>query len=504
MDAEDRGAFGIAPKKLRATTDYNYIKKRKRTMNPDGPIPGIPVLHALLQPANETVGIKLLKRMGWKHGQGIGPRVTKSQKMKAKREHRKNVGRIYGCEVPIEFRQTNSDSESESSDDDTNITFAPDDYDAFVYKPKDNTFGMGYSGLSRDSVLGSHVSLFEPAEFKMQDRNNKKLAISGQAFGVGAFEEEDADIYSKDDMSKYDFELEAFNKKKKQPNKDPTQIEISDILKGFEKASISRPPQKKYLPPEIPKGFTGIHGARISRFEPLPETHKYYNYDRIKTTGRHDLSASDRSKILNSENTIITETPLSKTQKTEEINKTIETLLVRPVCEKPNIDEKEKQEIQEKAQKLTENLKPTSSGTFKPFIMDEEKQKRYEYYLTLRKNGEQDKLQDIQPMSMVDWEKEREASEFEQAARIFKPSIGLVFDKFVSASDSKDDLDPLKPVSRSIYDHGTPEMRQAAEKKMFGALTRVELPWQPHKLLCRRFNVPEPTLRYEFSQLFLI
>ena len=33
------------------------------------------------------------------------------------------------------------------------------------------------------------------------------MKITGQAFGVGAYEEEDEDIYNRDDMSRYDFSL---------------------------------------------------------------------------------------------------------------------------------------------------------------------------------------------------------------------------------------------------------------------------------------------------------
>ena len=40
----------------------------------------------------------------------------------------------------------------------------------------------------------------------MQDKN-KKLSIHGQAFGVGAFEADDDDIYEREDMSRYDFSL---------------------------------------------------------------------------------------------------------------------------------------------------------------------------------------------------------------------------------------------------------------------------------------------------------
>lgn len=46
-----------------------------------------------------------------------------------------------------------------------------------------------------------------------------KVSIRGQAFGVGALENEDEDIYARDDMSAYDFSLDVSNKAKKKPDK---------------------------------------------------------------------------------------------------------------------------------------------------------------------------------------------------------------------------------------------------------------------------------------------
>lgn len=481
MDDEDKGQFGIAPTVVRATSDYSSTVKRKRVNN-DGPIPGVPVLHSLLQPATDTVGIKLLKQMGWRPGQGVGPRLTKSQKIKANREHKRNKGKVYGCEVPDEFRKqvSSGSDDASSSDDETELTFAPDDYDPFIYKPKENTFGMGYSGLDKRSILSSHISLFNPPEFKMRDHKNSKISISGQAFGVGAFEHEDEDIYSRDDMSKYDFELDSFKSKAKKTLKKIEQSK-ANILEGFVEAKHKVQGKKSFAPPVLPKNFIPKHGVRISRFEPLPETHKLYNYDRKKTMGRHDLSSADRSKILNTSHSII--------EKSQTVVKALVSSTFNASAEE------EKKTLQEKATKITSVLPSTSDGIFKPFIANPDKQKRYEQYLSFIKLGQRDKLNDIQPASMTDWEKETEKREFEQAARLYKPVSGLIFDKFVTASAPDDATNPFKPVDKSIYQHGTKEMREAAKSKMFGHLTRSIDVWKPNKLLCKRFNVPEPEIR---------
>lgn len=65
--------------------------------------------------------------------------------------------------------------------------------------------------MSKEPVLQQHVNLFSP--FEVLDKNNKKLSISGQGFGVGAMEEDDdEDVYSKDDMTRYDFTLDNSKK----------------------------------------------------------------------------------------------------------------------------------------------------------------------------------------------------------------------------------------------------------------------------------------------------
>lgn len=150
--------FGIAPTILQATQDYSNtnLNKRKRVDFSTGPIPGVPVLESLLQPVRETVGIKLLKQMGWKPGQGTGPRVSRKEK---KRTGKK----IYGCMLPPGADENQPQSESDSSDSDLdwdNITFAPNDYEPFLCTPKENTFGIGHVGLDRNPVLSMFIRNF--------------------------------------------------------------------------------------------------------------------------------------------------------------------------------------------------------------------------------------------------------------------------------------------------------------------------------------------------------
>lgn len=87
MDEEDIGEFGIAPKRITTKEMFSVLDRepqsRKRVVEADDAlrvIPGEPVLQDLVLPVKMSVGVELLKKMGWKEGQGIGPRERRSKK----------------------------------------------------------------------------------------------------------------------------------------------------------------------------------------------------------------------------------------------------------------------------------------------------------------------------------------------------------------------------------------------------------------------------------------
>lgn len=52
-------------------------------------IPGDPALQNLIVPTRSTIGAKLLKSMGWKEGQGVGPKMVKYSSGQDERERGK-------------------------------------------------------------------------------------------------------------------------------------------------------------------------------------------------------------------------------------------------------------------------------------------------------------------------------------------------------------------------------------------------------------------------------
>lgn len=478
MDEEDMDEFGIAPKVLQTTSDYSSEKKesRKRVMSYyDGPIPGEPVLHNILRPVRETIGMKILIKMGWKPGQGVGPRVSKTEKLRTHKEYKKTGVKIYGCSLPDQLekehvaRSESSASETEVDKDEyKNITFAPDDYEPYIVKPKDNYFGIGYSGLDRKSVLSNRIDLFGPS-LVVQDKK-KKLSVRGQAFGVGALEEEDEDIYAKEDMSQYDFALECNSTltERQREGQRKTHLAIaqasskSGSLEGFVQASVAIIRKKFFPPPQLPPSFNPQHKIRKSREDEFIGI----TYQKKKGLYAYNLTANERAVIVN-------DVPVQNR----------ETMEMENTSQIKNMSNTEGESVIER----------TPCGTFKPFVADPDKQERYEKYLSLKKLGQIEKLKTLQPLNMTEWECEREKTEFEQASRLFKPLSMEFSDRFVSASQPDDATNPLVAVQRTT--DAKSEMVNAAKMKMFGSLTREVLDWTPHSVVYKRFNIAEPGTR---------
>lgn len=81
--------------------------------------------------------------MGWKPGQGVGPRLSRKEKSKVKQQTDKQ--KIYGCPLPPEQGEKMETDSEGSEDEESSVTFAPDDYEPFRYSIED------YSSLGMNS-----------------------------------------------------------------------------------------------------------------------------------------------------------------------------------------------------------------------------------------------------------------------------------------------------------------------------------------------------------------
>lgn len=131
----------------------------------------------------------------------------------------------------------------------------------------------------------------------------------------------------------------------------------------------------------------------------------------------------------------------------------------------------------------------TSSQTFRPFEKNSSKQARYELYLNRLKQGDKDALEQSLDPGMTEWERSREREEFVRASILYRPSSSSLSSRFTRAKHQEDE----DAVEVNRDQEGDVDDKQAAVKmKMFGKLTRETFEWHPDKLLCKRFNVPDP------------
>ncbi|XP_055317204.1 G patch domain-containing protein 1 homolog [Sitodiplosis mosellana] len=328
MDDEDMGEFGIAPQRIQTTEDFapsEGRQKNKRKLQLDtaqGPIPGAPVLELVLESCRDRAAVRLLKRMDKRYAAALSkkpkkpeePPVTESEDetMETKEANKPDETseaasqeKVYKCDMGP-MRRPRRDSEGSSSDDEE-LVFDEDEFDAIFKNFKINRFGLDYKGLDKGNffaTVGSEVPIIQNnfnslSSFTMVDQNKKKVTIRGQAFGVGAFEEDDDDIYGRDDMSKYDFRLE--NKIESGSSKS-SRYKERGFISGFSDASsVSRIASKYVFKVPLPFGFEPRNWMkRKSRFGPevAGSSSSSIKGPADKVIGRHDLTPDQRGELL--------------------------------------------------------------------------------------------------------------------------------------------------------------------------------------------------------------
>ena len=453
MDDEDRGAFGFAAEALKTKSGFQGGEGGSGS-SVLGSASGA-FLEQLVKPVQGTVGERLLQAQGWKPGQGIGPKLTRQARNK--RRGKGDEGKEKDDPMLEKYKD---------------FLFAPDETPIAVAKPKDNFFGIGYSGLARGTgaplVHGS-------SDYKVSfggggKKGMKKFSITGEAFGIGADEEDDdMSVYNQGGLAEYDFSLDVSGKEERREKRSkeqsrwgaPTSADMSaNFLEGFKLARSQSLLKKRYAPPQIPHDWTpkGRPSKRRSRWD---------------SSGDQDVARPQG-------------VPLSQSR--GGTNPSVEQR--RSVLFPDQANKEVKVEDPIVPIKLPDFLKGEikSDGSFKPFARNPEKQKRYDQYRICLENNNPEVLRSLQPRSMTEWEREKEKLEFERASMLFQPMKGVIGSRFVSAGDSVT-VDEGGGTGEVVKKDGGVE---AAAIGMFGALTRIKEEWHPARLLCVRFNVAHP------------
>uniref|UniRef100_A0A3B4WGV7 G patch domain containing 1 n=1 Tax=Seriola lalandi dorsalis TaxID=1841481 RepID=A0A3B4WGV7_SERLL len=561
MDEEDFSEHGIAPREITTSQEFSSSRRdeareKARAVNAQAAlIPGDTLLEELIAPARSSIGVELLRRMGWKEGQGVGPRV----KRKPRRQQTEScntshdAARLYGCALPPAGSE---DSEDDDDDDfaPENVTFAPKDVTPVDFNPRLGVQGLGYRGLDPGLALlgqraAEHIDLFKPQSetrsrlFGDTQRRSRRGGVAGQAFGVGALEDDDdEEVYHRDSMSRYDRELGGEEPgdglygwtapqqytKKRDKSKDASYL--GKILDGFTLAQKPAEEKTIFPPPALPRDYRPVHrfqpslnmsglsGVSPALAEALRVSRGHMVKEEPQQGGRHQLDSGqrrallgedalqgpssvlellrpeDRERLLNLRNS--SNPPSAKTTTTTATSDSRDVLRSVGALSGASaltglVSSGLQQQQQQQQQEALASWRgvQTSSQTFRPFEKTPSKQARYELYLNFLKQGDKDALEQSLDPGMTEWERSRERDEFVRASILYRPTSSSLSSRF-TRSKNQEDEDTVE-VSRD--QEGDVDDKQAAvNMKMFGKLTRETFEWHPDKLLCKRFNVPDP------------
>ncbi|KAI0091613.1 hypothetical protein BDY19DRAFT_1067041 [Irpex rosettiformis] len=489
----------------------------------------------LAPPAQDSVGARILKKMGWRMGQGIGPRITYEQRR----------AQDFGAEEDVEV-----DEEARKH------LYPRRDTPLIIVPRKDNSHGLGYT-----PGMGLVESLGQGASGSGSSSQAKGPRISA-GFGLGALndaDEDDLDVYdsslptnsrlhhsrrvaydeNEDDnritMGKSGSSRVQQSQNSRVGDKTQTFGDGRPVLKGFILSDQPVVGDKWFPIPDPPAGWRP-NPRLIWDKENAPASSSAKRKERAEPKSHQEwknslLSVDERGSLLG-------ETPLPSgprsvfeymsskdREKLERIKHGIESGDIhRPPSPSQFIPQRSKDTIGAEGQIIIPQLHPSIAKAalsgFQPFTSDPVKQSRYTAFLQFTSSSSHDIPTStstglgIGPMPDQTVEAfNKELDDYAKAATVFKPLSGAMAGRFRSAvviENGPRIIEGLHTPSASasspshdregegMEEEKTEDPRTAAVRLgMYGPLTREVSVWVPAKLLCKRFGVKEPEVELD-------
>ncbi|KAK1637132.1 hypothetical protein BDP81DRAFT_318306 [Colletotrichum phormii] len=520
MDDEDL-ADAAATQNIQTTDPFSALGASGHNVHHAGDFTG------LARANGDTMGLKLLRKMGWKDGQGIGPKVRRTARLGV------------------------MTSTQDATTENTHL-FAPDDVNMIEFNRKRNRQGLGFTGEQKLSQLsGSGMTRTNRDQLGMEEERSNgdefadghqlALGISGKTgkqsqtarggLGVGILNDtgsDDEDPYDIGPRISYNRVLggDKSRKKKKQPaslSANPTlrskpvfiaksssakaygQMRCLDgklPLKGFTlgqsvESRLSGQSAVPYYPPTVPDDWRSTKRPVGGN-----ATAAYISTADAAKTAQHD----PRSRaLLLGESTLPGKSIfdyMSSAARERLAAATGRTNLPPAKGEVPTKHARTaEQKLQDRLGSIPVLAKETAiaamsrgSVTGGPYANDEAKQSRYRLYL-------QDAAgfggsAPAKPSGMTEGDYVKEIEEFYGCAQLFKPMTGFMATRFTTASTGSKEgagvgsahnaQQALRPVGQAD------PLETAAKMGMYGRMTRLTTDFFPTRLLCKRFNVRPP------------
>ncbi|KAK4103294.1 DUF1604-domain-containing protein [Parathielavia hyrcaniae] len=479
-------------------------------------------LMGLLRAEGDTMGTKLLRRMGWKDGQGIGPKVRRTAR--------------------LELRADGTDA------GDTHL-FAPENAPMISFVRKTDHKGLGYAGDTRLTPISRPTSVVGAMDSE-EDDNDQGVAISGRpkltiaagrkkerdksrgGIGVGILNDtgsDDEDPYEIGPRISYNRVIGGDKKEKKVTTPiNPTlktkpafissrKSALGRIAPGIRKCHDGRLPlegfvfgkepdtltsdvsaEGKYPPPRIPPGWTSAKQSKVQAaaagFVSTADAAKASTLDpksRAALLGEKQLPGKSVFDFLSPE---ARERLAAVTGKTNLPPGRGEVPAGYALSEADRL-----QELLSRVPKLEKEtavacISRGASGNA-PYRDNEAKRARYIAFLEYQAGFRPTPGSPPPKTSSEDWL--RETHEFYSCARIFKPMSGFMASRFTTSTAAKSATGSDEPAGdNGLLSKPAPKPQDPAEEAaklgMFGPMTRSVIDFYPTRLLCKRFNVKPP------------
>lgn len=484
----------------------------------------------ILRTTGDTMGIKLLRKMGWREGQGIGPRVRRKARF--------------------------DEDDLRGGGGQTTHLFAPENSSMISFVRKNDRKGLGYQGEGHlaDPIKGADPAAAKGVSVRGDDDEDgigtlpkntklkKKQEVRG-GFGVGILNDQgsdDEDPYQMGPQISYNRVIGGDKKKTKKLEKAKTtanpllsnkpvfvskkagtkalafrrchdgRLPITGFVISTSLDPLSSTPFQdgRYRPPRVPADWksTKTPANSSTGASKVPQFYK----SAAAVAKESNLSPKSRAALLG-------ETPLPGKSVFDFLTPSARSRIVSATNNPhlpPALSEASKSPLDfsvslKSQSSLIPALPPEialsalgrSASGWTPYFDDPPKLARYRQFLEIRAAASPNKSNSTPArapgQSTDDWVKEMQ--EFAQAAQMFKSMSGAMAKRFTSASagppqdasDSTKVTEPTELTSNSVQKVEDPAA-QAAQLGMFGPLTRSVNLFTPTRLLCKRFNVKPP------------
>ncbi|XP_010454588.1 PREDICTED: G patch domain-containing protein TGH-like [Camelina sativa] len=532
--------------------EYSRKQVEKEQHERPSAIPG-PVPDELIAPVSESIGVKLLLKMGWRRGHSI-------KDVRASSDARREARKAFLAFSTDENTKETSDSMVSETEVETSLDpqFSEDikiseSIPVYVLNPKQDLHGLGYDPFKHAPEFRekkrSRLSANKEAGFRKplsmkESLFGPKSGKTAPGFGIGALEEldvEDEDVYGG-----YDFD-QTYVIEDEQPAKPSNDNRLRltskehDVLPGFGAAKNSDYSMERFNPPTIPKDFVARHkfagpleaeskptlsappdvpppadnnlklliegfATFVSRcgklYEDLSREKNQSNqlFDFLRGGNGHEYYArrlweeqqkrSDQSKLT------LDVKPSSSVQKmTAEERGSL-------LGEKPlqrSLKETDTSASSGGSFQFPTNLSDTftksastqeAADAVKPFKDDPAKQERFEQFLKEKYKGGLRSTDFNRVNSMSESARAQERLDFEAAAEAIEK--GKAYKEVRRATER-----PLDFLAGGLQftSGGTEQIKDTGVVDMKSSTTypkREEFQWRPSPLLCKRFDLPDP------------